>query len=289
MHGVCTCYYLFIYLAHLVTVTVSSYAMLARGVMRFVFLLHLMLLNASGRLLPCRHPAVGAASAFFATQFCRRPLCHRPLLSSPPKFRTMTMSSAASDGELKAALPPSSSSPQREEGMLFGRFQISPEQIFYRSPSNMSAAIVNLRPIVAGHVLVVSARVAPLLSDLSDEEHADLWATVRTVQTMLRDCHGTCAFNVAVQDGRLAGQSVPHAHVHILPRVEGDFDRNDDVYDEIEAWAPRTEVSEAKKGAENKLAVPEDQYRRDRTMEQMAEEARQYREALFHINDGNKN
>ena len=109
----------------------------------------------------------------------------------------------------------------------------------------MSAAIVNLRPIVAGHVLVVSARVAPLLSDLSDEEHADLWATVRTVQTMLRDCHGTCAFNVAVQDGRLAGQSVPHAHVHILPRVEGDFDRNDDVYDEIEAWAPRTEVYSA--------------------------------------------
>jgi hypothetical protein len=47
---------------------------------------------------------------------------------------------------------------------LFGRFKISSNQIFYRS--SHSFAMVNLRPLLPGHVLVVSNRVVPLLSDL---------------------------------------------------------------------------------------------------------------------------
>lgn len=38
-----------------------------------------------------------------------------------------------------------------------------------------------------------------------------------------------------MQDGPAAGQSVPHVHIHILPRRAGDFERNDQVYDAIEA------------------------------------------------------
>ena len=37
------------------------------------------------------------------------------------------------------------------------------------------------------------------------------------------------------QDGQHAGQSVPHVHIHILPRRPGDFEKNDDVYDAIDA------------------------------------------------------
>jgi len=33
------------------------------------------------------------------------------------------------------------------------------------------------------------------------------------------------------QDGPQAGQSVPHVHIHILPRKNGDFENNDDIYD----------------------------------------------------------
>jgi hypothetical protein len=50
------------------------------------------------------------------------------------------------------------------EYQLFGRFKIETKQIFYRS--SHSFATVNLRPLVPGHVLVVSNRVVPLLSDL---------------------------------------------------------------------------------------------------------------------------
>lgn len=39
------------------------------------------------------------------------------------------------------------------------------------------------------------------------------------------------ALNLAIQDGELAGQTVPHVHIHILPRQSGDFKNNDDVYE----------------------------------------------------------
>lgn len=155
--------------------------------------------------------------------------------------------------------------------MRFGKFVISSKHIFYRS--KLSSAIVNLRPIVPGHVLVVPKRVAPRLADLNEEEYLDLWQAVRTVQHVLKKQYNATAFNVAVQDGYHAGQSVPHVHVHILPRAEGDFERNDDVYDELQDWAPRTELEISKP----KLDVPSDQDRKDRTPIEMAEEAALYR------------
>ena len=190
----------------------------------------------------------------------------------------------------------------KEDHQLFGKFRISSSQIFYRSEH--SFAMVNLRPLVPGHVLVVSNRVVPLLSDLKcefvyhimhfcnvvlliyatninlssmqAEENDDLWRSVRTVQSALKDQYNCDAFNVAVQDGMGAGQSVPHVHVHILPRFCGDFKRNDDIYDRLESWAPRDEMRMNKP----KIEVPDDSDRRDRTMEEMAEESLIYRGLL---------
>jgi bis(5'-adenosyl)-triphosphatase len=164
--------------------------------------------------------------------------------------------------------------------MQFGKFRIAPSQIFYHSPSKLSSAIVNLRPIVPGHVLVIPTRVVPLLKDLTDEEYNDMWKTVRLVQNMLTQKYGSDAFNVAVQDGKAAGQSVPHVHVHILPRKEGDFERNDDVYDELQDWAPTIDLSKEKKNHSVELDVPDDNDRKDRTMEQMEEEAFSYRSII---------
>lgn len=39
---------------------------------------------------------------------------------------------------------------------------------------------------------------------------------------------------IVIQDGKDAGQTVEHVHVHIMPRRPGDFKRNDDIYDELE-------------------------------------------------------
>lgn len=156
----------------------------------------------------------------------------------------------------------------------FGKFVIDDSSVFYNTAG--TAAFVNLRPIVPGHVLVISKRVAARLQDLNSVEYTELWNTVRIVQQVLQQHYCCAAFNVAVQDGRAAGQSVPHVHVHILPRYNGDLERNDDVYDALEHWAPRPEL----KQPVQRLDVPEHEERRDRTLQEMADEAAVYRKLL---------
>lgn len=99
----------------------------------------------------------------------------------------------------------------------FGKFDIPSSQVFYISPSNLSIALVNLRPLCPGHVLVTSRRVVQHLRELTAEEYDDLWLTVRLVQAMVEQFHGTLGSTIGCQDGKDAGQSVPHVHVHILP------------------------------------------------------------------------
>ena len=170
-------------------------------------------------------------------------------------------------------------SPQQD--LLFGKFVIPSDSIFYKTEH--SFAFVNLRPIVPGHVLVSPQRVVPLLEDLTEEECMDLFRTVRITQQVLkRHYANSTAFNVAIQDGRAAGQSVPHVHVHVLPRQEGDFERNDDVYDHLNEWAPREELR-----FKTTLVVADDGDRIDRTRQQMAEEAAMYR-ALFAVQDSRR-
>eukprot|EP00934_Nitzschia_sp_Nitz4_P003113 Nitzschia sp. Nitz4//scaffold11_size288233//267360//267932//NITZ4_000822-RA/size288233-processed-gene-0.191-mRNA-1//1//CDS//3329534218//3103//frame0 len=173
----------------------------------------------------------------------------------------------------------STTSPPTVSGdMQFGRFLIPSTHIFYKS--TFSAAFVNLRPIVPGHVLVIPDTCVATMDLLADDEYDDMWRTVRKVQTILREEYkppdvDQLHFNVAVQDGSAAGQTVPHVHVHILPRIPGDLPRNDDVYQELERWAPRSDIPPSPP-----LKVLDDAERRDRTDQQMAEEAAQYRQIM---------
>jgi len=83
--------------------------------------------------------------------------------------------------------------------------------------------------------LVVPNRVVPRLSDLTPEEVTDLFGSVQTIGAGVEKAYGAQALTVACQDGPAAGQSVPHVHVHILPRKWVDFNgNNDEVYPALE-------------------------------------------------------
>ena len=50
---------------------------------------------------------------------------------------------------------------------------------------------------------------------------------------MLEDVHASESLTFVLQDGHLAGQTVPHAHMHLMPRKPLDFVSNDDVYNHV--------------------------------------------------------
>jgi diadenosine tetraphosphate (Ap4A) HIT family hydrolase len=98
----------------------------------------------------------------------------------------------------------------------FGPWVLDPGQIFLET--SFSYGVVNLKPIVPGHVLIISKRICPRLSELTPEEVSDLFTTVHRVGPVIERHYQGDALNIAIQDGVSAGQTVPHVHVHILPR-----------------------------------------------------------------------
>jgi len=159
----------------------------------------------------------------------------------------------------------------------FGPHAVDVRHVFHST--QLSLAFVNLRPALPGHVLVVPRRVAPRLDDLSDAEAADLFLAARAVGRALTGHYRASALTVSVQDGLHAGQSVPHAHFHVIPRVPADLERNDEIYDRLHGADARAVPPRAGAGAAPAAGrgvapdvVPSEQ-RRSRGEEEMAAEA----------------
>lgn len=77
-------------------------------------------------------------------------------------------------------------------------------------------------PISPGHTLVVPKRHVASIFDLPFEECMEIWSVVSEVRKQLRDDLQPDGFNIGVNDGTAAGQTVPHAHIHVIPRFNGD-------------------------------------------------------------------
>lgn len=114
----------------------------------------------------------------------------------------------------------------------FGFIPLPLRQTFYMSP--FSFCTVNLKPFVPGHVLVLSRRPVISVDQLTDEEAADLMKTIRLTVRLIKDTYKTDSVTIAIQDGRPAGMTIPHLHVHIMPRKSHDAVSGDAVYTEVE-------------------------------------------------------
>jgi len=160
------------------------------------------------------------------------------------------------------------------ENQQFGPWPIADTEIF--ATSSLSYAFVNLKPIVPGHVLVSPKQVVPRFTDLTPSQVSDLWTLAQRVGRMLEVHYRVSSLTFAIQDGVEAGQSVPHVHVHVLPRVKGDFEPNDKVYDALDAG----DAGRAGAGAEDIVAKKKndlDEDRVARSAAEMADEAARYR------------
>lgn len=91
-----------------------------------------------------------------------------------------------------------------------------------RRESEFAVAFYDGFPVAEGHTLVIPKRHIVSLFDLTDEQQAALWRLVARVRTELLDELKPDGFNIGVNQGVAAGQTVLHAHVHIIPHRSGD-------------------------------------------------------------------
>ena len=85
------------------------------------------------------------------------------------------------------------------------------------------AAVLNAYPYGSGHLLVLPTQAVADISDLTDVQATELWATVADAVAAVRAAYSPDGVNVGLNLGTAAGAGVPdHLHVHVLPRWAAD-------------------------------------------------------------------
>jgi histidine triad (HIT) family protein len=87
-------------------------------------------------------------------------------------------------------------------------------------PQDPCVAFLDARPLFPGHVLVVPREHRETIADLSREELTALFAAAQRLAGALESALGADGTFVAMNNR--VSQSVPHAHVHVVPRRKGD-------------------------------------------------------------------
>lgn len=102
--------------------------------------------------------------------------------------------------------------------ILKGKLEAS---LVYRD--EVCAAFMDIQPVNPGHVLVVPVRHVASLADLKDKEGVEMFRLAQRLAAALRQSGVKCeGVNLLLADGEAAGQEVFHAHLHVIPRHEGD-------------------------------------------------------------------
>jgi ATP adenylyltransferase len=84
-------------------------------------------------------------------------------------------------------------------------------------------AVLNAYPYASGHLMVLPLRHVSSLDQVSDEEGAELWSTLRRAVDALESAYGPEGVNLGANLGRAAGAGIPdHLHLHAVPRWLGD-------------------------------------------------------------------
>lgn len=97
---------------------------------------------------------------------------------------------------------------------------IAPERVI--AESDVAIAFLDAYPVSDGHILVVPKQVVASLYELDAAAQAAVWKLVSDVRVILQEKYNPDGFNIGINDGTAAGQTIPHAHIHIIPRYKGD-------------------------------------------------------------------
>lgn len=85
-------------------------------------------------------------------------------------------------------------------------------------------AIYDAFPVNKGHVLIIPYRHTADYFELKPEETQAAWSLLSEVQQIIKDIFTPDGFNIGVNVGAAAGQTIGHVHLHLIPRYKGDME-----------------------------------------------------------------
>lgn len=110
-----------------------------------------------------------------------------------------------------------------------------PAKIVYED--DVAVAFLDINPASPGHTLVVPKKHYAVLPQMSDSEIGHIFSLVRNISGLLFEVtqrsskDKPAGVNIIQNNGAAAGQQVPHVHIHVIPRLEGD--------NVIQPWQPK--------------------------------------------------
>lgn len=90
--------------------------------------------------------------------------------------------------------------------------------------TEMSFAFYDGFPVNEGHALIIPKRHTANYFDLSLEEQKDCIDLLNRVKGIVQEKYNPAGFNVGININEAAGQTVPHVHIHLIPRYNGDVE-----------------------------------------------------------------
>ena len=87
---------------------------------------------------------------------------------------------------------------------------------------DLCIVILDIAPVEKGHSLVIAKKPYPTFTECPESTLSHMMEVAKQVDRKLRSelhCDGT---NILINNGKASGQEVPHLHIHVIPRYEGD-------------------------------------------------------------------
>ena len=83
-------------------------------------------------------------------------------------------------------------------------------------------SIYDKYPVSQGHALIIPKRHSSDYFELTAEEQSECWSMVNKVKQILSKEFSPDGFNIGINVNEVAGQTVWHVHIHLIPRYKGD-------------------------------------------------------------------
>ena len=88
--------------------------------------------------------------------------------------------------------------------------------------SPLAMALSDGFPVSRGHCLVVPRRHVRSWFETTEDERREILYLLDEAREAVGRAHNPDGFNIGINDGPAAGQTIPHLHVHLIPRYAGD-------------------------------------------------------------------